>query len=134
MGSLSPNPETYPFYNQSKTPITGSILQWFQDRINDEAERKLKALQLKIGPHQLTVPIEDHYILFDAGSPTEKLIKIDCVDFRFDVIEHGRTEMTLEAEEIVEAILKDFPTGELQHVKHVDGYKWEVRDADGNPI
>lgn len=132
---IPPNPETYPFYDQSKTPKNISIAQWIQDRIHENAEKKLKVLQLPTGSHhQLKVPVEDHYILFDVGTSTEQLVKIDCVEISYAVIEAGRTEMTLEAEEIVESILKDYSTGDLQHVKHVDGFKWEVSDPDSKPV
>jgi hypothetical protein len=127
--TLPTNPENYPFYDQNKTPLTLSVWQWIQDRINNDAQHKQQT-----GPYELRVPIAEHYILFDAGLPSEGLVKVDWVDLSYNVFEQARTEMTLEAEEIVEAILKDFSTGELQHVKHVAGFTWKLWDADGNPI
>ncbi|HEY9777689.1 MAG TPA: restriction endonuclease [Planktothrix sp.] len=117
------NPETYPFYDQNKTPTTTSVWHWIATQINNDAPSKQQA-----GCYKLRVPTEGYYILFDEGLTSETLVKVDWVDLSYNVYEQKRTEFTIDAEEITEAILKDVPTGELQHVKHVEGFKWDVQD------
>lgn len=68
------------------------------------------------GPYTQEIPLDDKYVLINLGEPDEILIKISKLIVTFYV---GSTssEIILHGDQIVEVILKDFISGEVEYLK-----------------
>jgi len=79
--------------------------------------RHLKVLDKKEGgPYFQQIQLEDKYILANKGLHNEQLLQVDSFDVSFYVESYSR-DIIRHGEEIVEAILKDFNTSEVEFVK-----------------
>lgn len=99
------------FWDQSRTTMTEELRWWLpkQIKIADTANG---------GPYMQTIPLVDRYLLVNEGEADEEFVKVDHLDVEYFVQTVDNREIVLRGEDIVEAILKDFGTGEVEYVKH----------------
>lgn len=68
------------------------------------------------GPYKQEIKLEDKYLLVDEGKPSEILIGVDSLNATYYVEDYSE-EIINHGVDIVEAILKDFFTDDVDHVK-----------------
>lgn len=66
------------------------------------------------GPYEQRIPLKDHYALINQGLEGEELVKVAGVILRYYVEEESE-EIVHDSSETVEAILKDYYSGEIEH-------------------
>lgn len=97
------------FLNSSGEPITDELRWWLP--------RQLNVISLPDGgPHSQRIPLKDHYLLIDLGNGPESVAVIGL-----NVIFHAETlesqSFVYDATQTVNAILKDFESGEWEHAR-----------------
>lgn len=68
------------------------------------------------GPYTENIPLEDHYIPFDSTNGSE-LIQVIGLKVDYHVATLETREFVSDAKQAIEAILKDFETGEWEYVQ-----------------
>lgn len=90
-------------------PCTEEFRWWLPKLIN--------TLKKEVGgPYEESLPIGEHYLPLDLGSGQE-LVKVKSVKVKYFVEEYDTREIIIDGTQIVDAILKDFPTNTVEHVK-----------------
>lgn len=88
-------------------PITDELMWWLP--------RQLDVLKLKDGgPYTQEISLKDHYIALDLGQGPE-LVRLLGLKVEFHV-ESTESRVIVDAADIVTSILKDFSTGDIEHV------------------
>lgn len=105
-------PEMF-FVDADGIPITQELRWWLPRMLSSEGRGEG-------GPYEKTIELQDHHILLTATDGSTRCIKVKGlkVKYYYDVID--TREFTTAGDEIVRAILKDFGTGEIEHVHHHD--------------
>jgi hypothetical protein len=105
-------PEMF-FVDAKGIPITPELRWWLPKMLSSEGNGEG-------GPYEKTIELQDHYILPTALDGSTRCIKVKGlkVVYYYDIID--TREFTTAGDEIVRAILKDFGTGEIEHVLHHD--------------
>jgi hypothetical protein len=95
--------------NRDGTPKTERFAYWLQ--------RQLK-IPDKVGggPYFERIVLTDHYYPINAGQANQELVPIDGLEVEFWVDESVSDTITFHAFQVVEAILRDHFTGEIEHV------------------
>lgn len=107
------DPASLQFYNYKREPVEDVLGWWLPSQ--------LAVIDKPAGgPYQQKIDLQDRWVLVNAGETDEELIPIIGIDAHYFVEEFDPREVVLHGEEIVEAILKDFDTGETEHVKRFD--------------
>lgn len=70
------------------------------------------------GPYTQRIELDNKFVMVNEGEPDQELIKVIGVIATF-FVESATTETTIYGEDIVEAILKDFNTNEVEHIKRI---------------
>jgi hypothetical protein len=100
------------FLGKDGEPITEELRWWLP--------RQLNVLDRKDGgPYEKSVELMEHYIAANLGSGVE-LVQVIGLVIEFYVETLASTEIVINAVDTVSAILKDFQSGELEHV-HREG-------------
>ena len=60
------------------------------------------------------------FIIINPGAPDEEFVKVHHLDVEYYVQTLDNREILIQGEELVEAILKDFSSGDVEHVKFKD--------------
>ncbi|MFN3161618.1 MAG: restriction endonuclease [Rubinisphaera brasiliensis] len=111
-GRLSiPSPPDLVFWSNDKKVITNELRWWLPSKLAVAG----KAVG---GPYKQAIPLEEHYLLFNVGEADEILAKVAELEAEYYVEEVDNSEILIRGEELVEAILKDFQSGEVEYVKH----------------
>jgi hypothetical protein len=101
------------FFDASGQPKTDELRWWIPHQLN--------VLSYPDGgPYVKPVGLEDHYISIDLGSGAE-LVQAIGVDLKFYVETLESAQVVSDAAELVDAILKDFESGEWEHVYRASG-------------
>ena len=69
------------------------------------------------GPYNQYIELDNKYVLINQGKYDEQLIQVEGFDISY-YVESFSHEIITHGEEIVEAILKDFNTNEVEYVKN----------------
>lgn len=105
-----PDPPTIKLYNAKREP-TGETLGWW-------LPQQLNVLDQEIGgPYKETILPKNKWIVVNEDREDEEFVKVDKILVEYYVEEFDAYEVTVQGKEIVEAILKDFESGETEHVK-----------------
>jgi len=96
------------FLGQDGQPTTDELRWWIPHQLNvlDREDG---------GPYRQSVELKDHYVSADLGNGME-LVQVIGVDIDYYVETLCSHEVVLDATETVSAILKDFESGEWEHV------------------
>lgn len=100
------------FLDKDGQPITDELRWWIPHKLN--------VLEHEDGgPYTQSITLTEHYIYADLGIGLE-LVQIDSVaiDFYVETLESFQT--AIDATETVTAILKDFGSGEWEHIHHIN--------------
>jgi hypothetical protein len=102
------HPATMVFYNANGEPITGELRYWLPKQI---------ALQGKEdgGPYLETLQFDDKYSFVNNGGKKE-LVRVVALEVTYYVQTQDIRQFTIFGNEIVAAVLKDFFTGEVEHM------------------
>lgn len=122
------NQETYLNELQAKgrlsMPSALNMVFWSSDRKNMTEElRWWLPKQLTVaekadgGPYKEVIPLNDKYLLINPGSDDEVFIKVNHLEVEYFVETIDNTEMVLLGEDLVETILKDFNSGDVEYTK-----------------
>lgn len=68
------------------------------------------------GPYTKTIPLSDHHIRCVDKTGTPLLVKVEGVKITYHLEELDVRAAVIAGEEVVDAILKDFNSGEVEHV------------------
>lgn len=97
------------FLDDKGVPVTNELRWWLSSQ--------LKYIEKGVGgPYEETIELENKYILLNLGDGDE-LVQIIGLKVQYYVEKIDTREICLHGEEIVQAILKDAISGELEHVK-----------------
>ena len=97
------------FVDENAAPLTDELKWWIP--------RQLNVLDREDGgPYKQPVELTGHYLQADLGAGSE-LIQVIGVVFEFYVETWESKQLVLDASETVSAILKDFETGQWEHVR-----------------
>ena len=108
-----PNPSSIQFYNDKKEPV-GDALGWWIPGQLDVLSKPAG------GPYEQRIDLTDKFVLVNPGDPDEELIAVQFAAAKYWVEQFDAKEVTLHGKEIVEAILKDYGTGEIEHIKRFE--------------
>jgi len=108
-----PNGADIRFLDSSAVPATDEMRWWLPKQLNvlDKDPG---------GPYEQSIPLEDKYLLVSMGKGHEELVKVGGLIVRYYVEQFDMPELVMHGEETVRAILKDFCTGEIEHVLRKD--------------
>ncbi|GKS73305.1 hypothetical protein AVME950_00435 [Acidovorax sp. SUPP950] len=97
------------FLNKDGEPVTEELHWWIPRQLNvmDRPDG---------GPYKQPVELKDHYVQVDLGEGQE-LVQVIGVVLEFYVETLDASQVIVDAGETVCAILKDFESGEWQHVR-----------------
>jgi hypothetical protein len=105
LGNTSPSTQ---FLDKDGVPNTEPLRWWLP--------RQLKvAHQPDGGPYEQAVELKEHYLSLDLGGGPE-LVKVIGVKIHYWVETVNSVELVIDAMATVDAILKDFGSGEIEHV------------------
>lgn len=103
---LSPE---FRFFDVSGQESTEELRWWLP--------RKLKVLEKEDGgPYEDRIPLDDAYIWMNRGSLEEELVRVGGLIVTYYVASEDLTRVRLDAEDVVQGILKDFNTGQIDYV------------------
>jgi len=68
------------------------------------------------GPYTKTISLSDHHIKCVDKTGTSHLVKVEGVKITYHLEELDVREVVIAGEEVVDAILKDFNSGEVEHI------------------
>ncbi len=103
---LSPE---FRFFDVSGQESTEELRWWLP--------RKLKVLEKENGgPYEDRIPLDDAYIWMNRGSLEEELVRVGGLIVTYYVASEDLTRVRLDAEDLVQGILKDFNTGQIDFV------------------
>lgn len=98
------------FLGKDGQPVTEELRWWIP--------RQLNVLDLPDGgPYKKSVELKDHYLLIDLGEGPE-LVQVLGVFIKYFVETLDTSQIIVDAGETVSAILKDFESGEWEHVRN----------------
>lgn len=97
------------FLNADGEPITDEMRWWIPKQLN-------VLEQEDGGPYIKSVELENHYIVADLGEG-EELVQVIGVVLEYYVETLEAEELVIDATATVDAILKDFESGEWEHVR-----------------
>jgi hypothetical protein len=97
------------FLNKDGEPVTDELRWWIPRQLNvlDRPDG---------GPYKQPVELKDHYLQADLGQGPE-LVQVIGVVIEFCVETLDASQVIVDAGETVSAILKDFESGEWEHVR-----------------
>lgn len=107
--NILPVPELC-FLDASGSPISEELKWWLPKNI-DTIDKE------DGGPYNQVITLDDHYIYINEGTENQELIRIKGLKVTY-FVESYSMESIIYGEDIVAAILKDFNTGEVEHVQH----------------
>ncbi|MEW6265857.1 MAG: restriction endonuclease [Thermodesulfobacteriota bacterium] len=98
------------FFNSDGEECTEEMRWWLPKNLNvlDKDDG---------GPYEQTIILDEKYIYINRGEPSEELVKAACLKVQFYVETLDSVESVIHGEEIVQAILKDYATGNVEYVK-----------------
>jgi hypothetical protein len=96
------------FLNAEGVPVPYELSTWLSRKIGEDKP----AIG---GPYTKKIPLEDHYVELTDKIGTARRVKISGLEIEYHWEVLGTREMIVAGEEIVEAVLKDFSTGEVEH-------------------
>lgn len=105
-----PSPPDMVFWSRDRKQATEELRWWLSKRLD-----VLK--HPDGGPYKQTIPLDDLYFLFNAGESDEVFVKVRQLDVEYFVETIDNRTILFQGEKIVEAILKDFTSGEVEYVK-----------------
>jgi len=96
-------------FDRDGKPKTGPFADWLQ--------RNLKIAGRDIGgPYTERISLEDHCFPINLGKPNQELVPLDGIDVKFWIAGADET-IAFHANQLVEAILRDEFTGEVEHIQ-----------------
>lgn len=97
------------FLNKDGEPLTDELRWWIPKQLNvlDHPDG---------GPYKQSVELKEHYLQADLGDGPE-LVRVIGVVLEFYVQTMDASQVIVDAGETVSAILKDFESGEWEHVR-----------------
>jgi len=98
------------FVNKRKIPITEEMRWWIPQKLNVLHKEPG-------GPYEEVIKLEDSYVIINQDERAELLVRVEGVKVKYWVEEIENREIILHGEQIVQAILKNFRTGEIEFVK-----------------
>jgi len=105
-------------------PSAPDMVFWSGDRKNVTEElRWWLPKQLEVagkadgGPYIQVIPLSDHYLLFNPGDGDEVFVKVNQLEVEYFVETIDNTDMVVLGEDLIEAILKDFNSGDVEYTK-----------------
>jgi len=102
------------FVDNSRVPITDEMRWWLP--------KQLQVLDKEPGgPYEQTIKLENAFIITNPEEDSEQLVKVKLVKVTYWVEELDTREIIIHGDEVVQAILKDFSTGDTEYVKHKKG-------------
>jgi hypothetical protein len=105
--NLSGSPDVI-LFDRDGNPKTGRFADWLQKQITIQG-RDIG------GPYMERITPVDHYWPINQGKPNQELVPLDGIDVEFWV-EGSDETIAHHAVQLVEAILRDEFTGEIEHV------------------
>lgn len=98
------------FYDKSGIARTEDLISWLP--------RQLKVLDQKDGgPYKAIVPTPDFWIYINQGQEGEELVEVSGLGVEYYVETIQIREFTTYGEEVVESILRDNSSGEIEYIK-----------------
>jgi hypothetical protein len=108
-----PNAASIEMYSQSREVYEETFGWWLP--------RQLQILEKQPGgPYQEKIFPKNRWLLINPGDSDEELIPIISIDVTYFVEQYDPTEIVVDGAEIVQAVLRDFNTGEIEHFKRFD--------------
>lgn len=97
------------FLNAHGDPITDEFRRWLPKSLADDGKGAG-------GPYTKTIPLSDHYASCNDKSGVSHIVKVAGIKITYHREELDIREILIAGEEVVEAILKDFNSGEIEYV------------------
>lgn len=97
------------FLSAQGEPIIDEFRRWLPKSLADDGKGAG-------GPYIKIIPLPDHYIQCRDKSGASHIVKVEGVKITYHREELDMTEIVIAGEEIVEAILKDFNSGKIEHI------------------
>ncbi len=89
-----------------------------EDELRWWLPRKLDVLEKDDGgPYTQRIPLTDRYIWVNQGTEREELVKVGGLVVEYYVETENLGEIIVDGDRTVEAILKDFDSGDIEHVR-----------------
>jgi len=102
-------------YVDSKgVPITDELRWWLPEQLSGDG-------CTEGGPFEKTIELEDHYLELKSDDGGSRRVKVSGVKIIYYYETIDVREFTIAGAEVVEAILKDFGSGEIEHVHRNKG-------------
>jgi hypothetical protein len=101
-------PEMF-FVDVNKIPVTEEMRWWLP--------KQLKVLDKEPGgPYEQNIELKNTYVVVNPNETTEQLVKVIGIKVKYWVEELDTSEIVLHGDKIVNSILKDFSSGEVEYV------------------
>ena len=97
------------FLNARGEPITEEFRHWLPKSIADIGNGAG-------GPYTKTISLSEHHIRCVDKTGTPHLVKVEGIKITYHLEELDVREVVIAGEEVVDAILKDFNSGEVEHI------------------
>jgi hypothetical protein len=98
------------FQDHGGNPISEEMRYWLP--------RKLDILGKEAGgPYRQFIKLENHYVFVKIENGEDELVKVPEVAVDYYIAELPARKLVIQGDEIVQAILKDHVTGEVEHVQ-----------------
>jgi hypothetical protein len=111
--TFAQGPDTV-FLNDRSEPITEEFRYWIPKSVVDIGKGAG-------GPYTKAISLSDHYIRCVDKTGALHLVKVEGVTITYHLEEFDVSEVVIAGEEVVDAILKDFNSGEVEHVARKAG-------------
>jgi hypothetical protein len=111
--TFAQGPDTV-FLNDRGEPIIEEFRYWIPKSVVDIGKGAG-------GPYTKAIPLSDHYIRCVDKTGAPQLVKVEGVTITYHLEEFDVSEVVIAGEEVVDAILKDFNSGEVEHVARKAG-------------
>jgi len=97
------------FLNADGVPATEEMRWWLPKQL-DVLDKEPG------GPYEQSIPLDDKYLLVSMGDKHQELIRVGGLKVTYYVEQEDLSEIAIYGDQTVRAILKDFATGETEHV------------------
>ncbi len=102
------------FVDSSGVPITEELRWWLPQQLKGDGCNEG-------GPYEKTIKLDDHFLELKASDGSSRIVKVRGLKVVYYYETIDTLEFTTAGAEIVDSILKDFSSGEIEHVHHKKG-------------
>jgi Restriction endonuclease len=98
------------FVNAEGVPITEQFRYWLPRQLAGGGNTAG-------GPFTKQIPLTDHFILVNTKDGKTRIVKVAGLTVQYHYEEQNIPDLVIAGEQVVQAILRDFNTGEVEHVR-----------------